>query len=80
MIFGLVLTGYVTGLKSPRITIREAAVAGFLTTVLEIDIFKITLDTDTSYLSARYVFGLTALGLIAALIGGYLGEKKQGTT
>ncbi|NUN10545.1 MAG: hypothetical protein HUU54_15325 [Ignavibacteriaceae bacterium] len=74
---GIFVTGWIVGLRSPGVTIKEAAIAGILTAVINLDIFKFTLDPDTTALTTLSVIGTLLLGLIAALIGGVAGEKMQ---
>ncbi len=74
---GLFVTGWIIGLRSPGVTIKEAAIAGLLTAVVNLDIFKFTLDPDTTTLTSLTIFGTLALGMIAALIGAVAGEKMQ---
>ncbi|PSQ96811.1 MAG: hypothetical protein BRD55_05935 [Bacteroidetes bacterium SW_9_63_38] len=76
---GLQATGYVCAFRSPGDTSYEAAVSGFITLVLLIDVFVFTLagvagDPVLSYL--RIVLVLF-VGLLASLVGGYVGERMQ---
>lgn len=72
----LFATGYVVGFKSPGVTIKEAGLAGFLTIVMDINIIRFTLLTETEIGSSVILLGLV-LGFITALIGGFVGEKVQ---
>lgn len=74
---GIFVTGWIVGLRSPGVTVKEAAIAGLLTTVINLDVFKFSLDPDTTSLTTLSVIGTLILGLIAALIGGVAGEKMQ---
>ena len=80
MVFlGLQATGYVCAFRSPGDTSYEAAVSGLITLVLLIDVFVFTLtgvagDPVLSYL--RIVLVLF-VGLLASLVGGYVGERMQ---
>jgi len=78
LIIGLLITGLIVGWKSPGVTIKEAAFAGFITTVINLDIFKFSLDPDTNYLTTTTVIIVLAAGLVASYIGGVIGEKIQG--
>ncbi|HOJ19538.1 MAG: hypothetical protein GX452_13715 [Ignavibacteriales bacterium] len=74
---GILLTGLVVGWRSPGVTIKESAIAGILTAVIILDIFKFTLDPDTTSLTSGSILLSVVIGLIAALIGGVIGEKIQ---
>ncbi len=74
---GIFVTGLIVGLRSPGVTIKEAAIAGILTAVINLNIFKFTLDPDTTALTMMSVIGTLILGLVAALIGGVTGERLQ---
>lgn len=74
---GIFVTGLVVGLRSPGITIKESAIAGVLTSIVILDIFKFTLDPDTTALTTGSVVLSVVIGLVAALIGGVIGEKIQ---
>ncbi|GMU86676.1 MAG: hypothetical protein AMXMBFR48_19170, partial [Ignavibacteriales bacterium] len=77
LVLGLFITGLVIGWKSPGITVKEATLAGFITTVLNLDIFKLSLDPDTNYLTTTTVIVALAAGLVSSYIGGIVGEKIQ---
>jgi len=74
---GIFITGLVVGFRSPGITIKESAIAGVLTSVINLNIFKFTLDPDTTALTTVSVVLSLILGLVAGLIGGVIGEKIQ---
>ncbi len=74
---GIFITGWVVGLRSPGETLPEAGIAGVLTAILNLDIFKFTLDPDTTSLTTLAVLGSVVIGLVAGLIGGAAGEKMQ---
>ncbi len=74
---GIFVTGLIVGLRSPGITVKEAAFAGILTAIINLDIFKFTLDPDTTSLTVLSLIGTLILGLVAALIGGVAGERLQ---
>lgn len=78
LVLGLVITGIIIGWKSPGITIKEAALAGFITTVLNLNIFKLSLDPDTMYMTTTIIIIALAAGLVSSYIGGVIGEKMQG--
>ncbi len=78
LVVGLYVTGLIVGLKSPGVTIKEAALAGLFTTVINLDIFKFSIDPDTHFLTITGVLISIVLGLLAALAGGVSGERIQG--
>lgn len=76
---GLQATGYVCAFRSPGDTSYEAAVSGIITLILLIDVFVFTLagvagDPILSYLRMTLVL---FVGLLASLVGGYVGERMQ---
>ncbi|MBS1536246.1 MAG: hypothetical protein JST20_00695 [Bacteroidetes bacterium] len=75
-IVGLFCTGMLVGWRSPGITIREAALAGFLTVIIDLDAIMLTLGLENDQLQSLLMFG-AAIGVVVALIGGFIGEKIQ---
>jgi hypothetical protein len=73
----ILLTGLVVGWRSPGVTIKESAIAGILTAVIILDIFKFTLDPVLPLSLQVCILLSVVIGLIAALIGGVIGEKIQ---
>jgi hypothetical protein len=73
---GLQATGYVCAFRSPGDTSYEAAVSGLITLILLVDVFVFTLAGQTilSYLRMSLVL---FVGLLASLVGGYVGERMQ---
>lgn len=73
---GLQATGYVCAFRSPGDTSYEAAVSGLITLILLIDVFVFSLSGETilSYLRMSLVL---FVGLLASLVGGYVGERMQ---
>ena len=73
-IVSFVVTGFVVGYKSPGETLREPAVAGILSVILDWAFlrFVISLTVPMSYL----VVGLL-MGFMISLFGAWLGEKYQ---
>lgn len=69
-----VLTGFVVGLKSPGVTLKEPALAGFLAVILDWLFLEygIELTVPGGYLA----FGLV-LGFFLTLFGAWLGERYQ---
>lgn len=73
---GLEATGYVCAFRSPGDTSYEAAIAGLITLVLLIDVFVFSLGGGEILTYGRMLLVL-AIGLLASLVGGYLGERRQ---
>jgi uncharacterized membrane protein YsdA (DUF1294 family) len=81
---GFILTGIVVGLKSPGVTIIEAAIAGAITAILDY-LFLIYLSTQNIpiYAFSELKMSFTPIllvfiiGLILALLGGWIGEMIQ---
>ncbi len=69
-----IITGFIVGYKSPGYTLKEPAVAGIFTVIIDWIFveFLINLTVDATDLIA----GL-ALGFLFALLGAWLGEKYQ---
>ena len=69
-----VITGFVVGYKSPGVTIKEAAIAGLLTVVLDwliVDV-GLKLTVPMTYLAITLV-----AGYLLAMVGAWAGEKLQ---
>jgi len=68
------VTGFIVGYKSPGVTLKEPAVAGIFTVIIDWVFveFMINLPVD----AADLVSGLS-LGFLFALLGAWLGEKYQ---
>ncbi len=73
---GLEATGYVCAFRSPGDTSYEAAVAGLITLVLLIDVFVFVLGGQSILTYGRMLLVLV-IGLLASLVGGYVGERMQ---
>jgi hypothetical protein len=73
-VISFVTTGFIVGLKSPGVTLKEAGIAGLLAVLLDWIFLKfiITLPVPIKYI----IIGLF-LGLILAFFGAWLGEKYQ---
>jgi hypothetical protein len=73
-ILSFLATGFIVGLKSPGVTLREASVAGLLAVILDWLFLKfvLTLSVQALYL----VIGLL-LGLFLSFFGAWFGEKYQ---
>lgn len=73
---GLQATGYVCAFRSPGNTSYEAAISGLITLILLVDVFVFALDGQGLLSYLRMVLVLF-VGLLASLIGGYVGERMQ---
>lgn len=73
---GLEATGYVCAFRSPGDTSYEAAIAGIITLVLLIDVFVFSLGGAEILTYGRLILVLI-IGLLASLVGGYIGERMQ---
>jgi hypothetical protein len=73
---GLEATGYVCAFRSPGDTSYEAAIAGLITLVLLIDVFLFALGGESILTYGRMILVLI-IGLLASLVGGYIGERMQ---
>lgn len=76
LFLGLQATGYLCAFRSPGITLTESGIAGFITIVFLMDVFLFTLG-GTEILTLPRVFLVLAIGIVASLIGGYIGEVRQ---
>ncbi len=76
-VIGIFFTGFTVGFRSPGVTMKEAAFAGFFALVAAFDIFKITLDPDSTMLTPGFLIVGFILALIVAFGGGFAGEKFQ---
>lgn len=73
-LFSLTVTGFIVAYKSPGVTLKEPAIAGFLAVLLDWSFLEFMLDL---YVSGGYLaFGLI-LGFCLNLFGAWLGEKYQ---
>ncbi len=73
---GLQATGYVCAFRSPGDTSYEAAISGLITLILLIDVFVFTL-AGQSVLTYLRITLVLCVGLLASLVGGYVGERMQ---
>jgi len=75
---GLQATGYVCAFQSPGDTSYEAAISGLITLILLIDVFVFTLQgEDFIILTYTRILLVLVVGLLASLVGGYVGERMQ---
>lgn len=77
LVIGIFFTGFTVGFRSPGVTMKEAAFAGFFALVAAFDIFKITLDQDSTLLTPGLLIAGFVLSLVVAFGGGFAGEKFQ---
>lgn len=70
---GLFAAGFIIGLRSPGLAIKEAGVAGFLAVVLNVDIISVALGI----LPIETILAGIVLGVICTLVGSFVGEKVQ---
>ncbi|MBI4417134.1 MAG: hypothetical protein HY563_00050 [Ignavibacteriales bacterium] len=73
-LLSLTVTGFVVAYKSPGVTLKEPAIAGFLAVLLDWSFLEFMLDLHVS--GGYLAFGLI-LGFCLALFGAWLGEKYQ---
>lgn len=69
---GLAITGFVVGWLSPGHTLNEAALSGFMTVVIDMNIIVVGLATEVA---VSVMVGSMIVGLVIALLGGMLGDK-----
>ncbi|MDE3059243.1 MAG: hypothetical protein KGJ59_14945, partial [Bacteroidota bacterium] len=77
VLVGFVVTGAIVGYFSPGVTIREALYAGVLLIVILAAAFALMESAEAGH-SATF-FLLLVLGGVLAQIGGWIGEKLQGS-
>jgi hypothetical protein len=70
---GLFIAGFIIGLRSPGLAIKEAGVAGFIAVVLNIDIISVALGM----LGIETILSGIVLGILWTLLGAWVGEKVQ---
>ena len=73
-LFSLAVTGFIVAYKSPGITLKEPAIAGFLAVLLDWSFLEFMLELHVS--GGYLAFGLI-LGFCLNLFGAWLGEKYQ---
>ncbi|MEX2116236.1 MAG: hypothetical protein WEB37_05065 [Bacteroidota bacterium] len=73
-LFSLAVTGFIVAYKSPGVTLKEPAIAGFLAVLLDWSFLEFMLDMEVS--GGYLAFGLI-LGFCLNLFGAWLGEKYQ---
>ncbi|MDD8018636.1 MAG: hypothetical protein PHP42_09710 [Bacteroidota bacterium] len=70
-----VLAGVIVGYKSPGVTIKEAAIAGVFSVVL--NFLLLYIGFEGAILPLDYMIGILVGGFVLSLLGGWLGEKLQ---
>lgn len=73
-LFSLTVTGFIVAYKSPGVTLKEPAIAGFLAVLLDWSFLEFMLELHVS--GGYLAFGLI-LGFCLNLFGAWLGEKYQ---
>jgi hypothetical protein len=68
------ITGFIVGYKSPGVTLKEPAVAGIFTVIIDWVILEFVINLTIA--ADDLVAGL-AFGFLFALLGAWLGEKYQ---
>jgi len=73
-LLSLTVTGFIVAYKSPGVTLKEPAIAGFLAVLLDWSFLEFMLELHVS--GGYLAFGLI-LGFCLNLFGAWLGEKYQ---
>lgn len=73
-LISLTVTGFIVAYKSPGVTLKEPAIAGFLAVLLDWSFLEFMLELHVS--GGYLAFGLI-LGFCLNLFGAWLGEKYQ---
>jgi hypothetical protein len=72
-----VVTGFIVGVKSPGVTLREPAVAGLLVVILDWIFLRFVILLSSQTLLTRYFIVGLIMGFLISLFGAWLGEKYQ---
>ncbi len=72
-----VATGFVVGVKSPGVTLREPAVAGLLVVILDWVFLRFVILLSSQTLTTTYLIIGLILGFIISFFGAWFGEKYQ---
>ncbi len=75
-----IIAGAIVGYKSPGVTIKEAAMAGVISVLLDFLLLHFGFGGAEALLSASQMFIGLLGGCILALVGGWIGEKIQSAT
>jgi hypothetical protein len=73
-IVSFMVTGFIVGLKSPGVTLREAGIAGLLAVVLDWVFIRMIISLRVP---GMYIIGGLVMGLVISFFGAWLGEKFQ---
>lgn len=73
-LISFIITGFIVGYKSPGVTLKEPAVAGIFTVIIDWVFLEFGI---TLHISPEDVIAGLALGFLFALLGAWLGEKYQ---
>jgi multisubunit Na+/H+ antiporter MnhB subunit len=73
-LFSFLIAGFIVGYKSPGVTLKEPAIAGIFTVI--VDWVFLEFGISLSITADNLISGL-ALGFLFSLLGAWLGEKYQ---
>ena len=77
MLVGYAVTGVIVGYFSPGVTIKEATIAGFLVLIIMLGLLY---GTGAEFVQNQTInFLLLVLGVAISWVGGWVGEKLQGS-
>jgi hypothetical protein len=72
-----VVTGFIVGVKSPGVTLREPAVAGLLIVILDWVFLRFVISLSSQTLTTTYLIVGLVMGFMLSLFGAWLGELYQ---
>jgi hypothetical protein len=72
-----VVTGFIVGVKSPGVTLREPAVAGLLIVILDWVFLRFVISLSSQTLTTTYLIVGLVMGFMISLFGAWLGELYQ---
>ncbi len=72
-----VVTGFIVGVKSPGVTLREPAVAGLLVVILDWVFLRFIVSISSQTLPTKYLIVGLVMGFLISLFGAWLGELYQ---
>jgi hypothetical protein len=73
-IVSFMVTGFIVGLKSPGVTLKEAGVAGILAVVLDWLFVRVIIALPVPM---KLIIGGLVMGFVISIFGAWLGEKFQ---
>ena len=76
-LLGLFIVGFLVGWRSPGITIRESALAGYLTVIIDLDAIVMGIGVSSAELLYDLLIYGSIIGIVVSLVGGFVGEKFQ---